>query len=577
MATVENITNRLLQVLSPTEQSCAIALTGEWGIGKTHFWKEFYKNHHKQFGSQKYAYVSLFGLETLEAFKYEIAIKTHSSTQKDDKLSKVKNGFTNILSSIEFPKLEGNGLTLSIGKELISNIISSSIQDTIICIDDLERKSEKLDIKDIMGLISQLKSENNCKIIVILHEEKVEDVYKEYKEKVFDNVFYLTENLSIIDKIINDNDMFFVYKDFYEKLGEKNLRFYLKVKRDYDDIISQIEDLSASSKEYILRGLLVARMAFDGNKKISYKNKQGDEENIIFNKEYLLENDFCFLSDRDLSKHYQKIDILNEFFNGFYSFYNDNIWIGVILEYISNYNLDKSSINDLINKSKISEDEIQRKMEKDDILAEYHSFILKDNFINRFCDIAIKSIGKEYFDNLSFYYHIINEYDSTLADLFKKSVEDYILEQIDKNKGHIFTSDFYPFSRSDDDVFYRFINQSIINYKPNINNVSIEDFWDIINEIRNGATPKDWQKKMLERLDKESLKIMIWDKVSDARFERKIFIKSIVSFQFLPDSKRDEIRAWIIELLQEKIQENPENRVPIEMWLRDTKNLTEFK
>lgn len=576
MATVENITNRLLQVLSPTEQSCAIALTGEWGIGKTHFWKEFYKNHHKQFGSQKYAYVSLFGLETLEALKYEIAIKTHSSIQKDDKLSKVKNSFTNILSSIEFPKLEGNGLTLSIGKELISNVISSSIQDTIICIDDLERKSEKLDIKDIMGLISQLKSENNCKIIVILHEEKVEDIYKEYKEKVFDNVFYLTENLSIIDKIINDNDMFFVYKDFYEKLDEKNLRFYLKVKRDYDDIITEIEDLSASSKEYILRGLFVARRAFDGNKKIPYKNEQGDEENIIFNKEYLLENDFCFLSDRDLSKHYKKIDILNNFFNGFYSFYNDNIWIGVILEYISNYNLDKSSINDLINKSKISEDEIQRKMEKDDILAEYHSLALKENFIKRFYDIVTKSIDQEHFNNLNFYYHII-KYDSTLADLFKKSVENYILEQINKNKGHIFISDFYPFSRSDDDVFYHFINQSIRSYKPNINNVSIEDFWDIINEIINGATPKDWQREILERLDKESLKIMIWDKVSDARFERKIFIKSIVSFQFLSDSKRDEIRTWIIELLQEKIQENPENKVPIEMWLRDTNDLTEFK
>lgn len=568
MATVENITNRLLQVLPPTEQSCAIALTGEWGVGKTHFWKEFYKNHHKQFGSQKYAYVSLFGLETLEAFKYEISIKTHAASQLNDRLSWVKKIFNNLLGRVEISKIEGNGFTLSVGKEFISSLIISSIRDTIICIDDLERKSEKLDIKDIMGLISQLKNENNCKIIVILHEDKTDDIYKEYKEKVFDNVFYLTENLSIIDKIINDSEMFFVYKDFYEKLGEKNLRFYLKVKRDYDDIISQIEGLSISSKEYVLRGLFVARMAFDG-KKIPYKNEQDGEERIVFNKEYLVENNFL--------TYFDDIDILEKHFKGFYSFYTNNIWIGVILEYISNYNLDKSSINDLINKSKISENEIQRKIERDKILAEYHGFILKDNFINRFCDIAVKSIGKESFNNLNFYYHIINGYDSKLADLFKESVESHIVKQIDEHKGNILESDFYPFSRSDDDVFYHFINQSIRNYKPNINNVSIEDFWGIINEIINGATPKDWQKEVLEKLDKESLKIILWDKVSDARFERKRFIKSIVLSQFFSDEKRKEICAWIIELLQEKIQENLENKVPIEMWLRDTNDLTEFK
>ena len=45
--------------------------------------------------------------------------------------------------------------------------------------------------------------------------------FQEFKEKVFDNIFYLTENFSIIEKIVV-NEMLVIYQEFYEKVQVKN-------------------------------------------------------------------------------------------------------------------------------------------------------------------------------------------------------------------------------------------------------------------------------------------------------------------------------------------------------------------
>ena len=51
-----------------------LCIRGKWGVGKTHAWKEALKAalSEKRLGLLKYAYVSLFGLNSLEAFKYAV-------------------------------------------------------------------------------------------------------------------------------------------------------------------------------------------------------------------------------------------------------------------------------------------------------------------------------------------------------------------------------------------------------------------------------------------------------------------------------------------------------------------------
>ena len=258
MATVEKIEEKLLSLINQKD-SFAIALKGEWGIGKTHFWKSFYKNNHDKFKIGKYSYVSLFGIDSLESFKYQIGMYAHDTNQKKDYLSPLKKTFSYLIDKIDFPKLESKGFSLSITQSMINNMISNSINNTVICIDDFERKSDKLDTREIIGFINFLKEERKCKIIMILHEDNLRDleVFREYIEKVFDDVLILDNNLPIIRELINDDEIFNIYEDFYQKLGIQNLRFYIKVNKDYKSIISLNSELNLISKRSILENILV--------------------------------------------------------------------------------------------------------------------------------------------------------------------------------------------------------------------------------------------------------------------------------------------------------------------------------
>ncbi|NQV58134.1 MAG: hypothetical protein HQ502_00600 [Alphaproteobacteria bacterium] len=71
------------------------------------------------------------------------------------------------------------------------SILFSMVRNQIICIDDLERRGEKLEIKDVLGLMSFLKEERGCKVILILDKnnlgEEGEKELNKYFEKVIDS------------------------------------------------------------------------------------------------------------------------------------------------------------------------------------------------------------------------------------------------------------------------------------------------------------------------------------------------------------------------------------------------------
>ena len=66
-------------------------------------------------------------------------------------------------------------------------------RNKIVCLDDLERAGAGLNIKDVLGLASQLKDEKGCKVIILLNDEKLEESQKidfeNQLEKVADIIF----------------------------------------------------------------------------------------------------------------------------------------------------------------------------------------------------------------------------------------------------------------------------------------------------------------------------------------------------------------------------------------------------
>ena len=64
------------------------------------------------------------------------------------------------------------------------------IQNFIVCIDDIERRSAKLSLDQVFGFVSLLKEENACRVVLILNEGELNDddsqILAKYREKVID-------------------------------------------------------------------------------------------------------------------------------------------------------------------------------------------------------------------------------------------------------------------------------------------------------------------------------------------------------------------------------------------------------
>lgn len=242
MANVTNLEKKLVKLIE-TEKPCAIALTGEWGVGKTHLWNEIRDNNGKSFSGKKYAYVSLFGLDSLASLKSAIAIEVHKSVGVSDSIwkkdiLKPTKKFLSSLTGSSIGTTSDVRIGLNLGNNIITSVVFSHLKNTLVCLDDIERKSDNLPMSEILGLINYLRNERKCQILMITHDEESED--KEYfdknKEKVFDEVLILDDSLSIIKREISDVETFPIYEKFYQAMDVRNLRFYQRVQKIYHEI-----------------------------------------------------------------------------------------------------------------------------------------------------------------------------------------------------------------------------------------------------------------------------------------------------------------------------------------------------
>lgn len=154
----------------------AIAITGSWGVGKTYFWKKFLEEQLSEeriykkdnVFNRKYAYVSLFGLESLSDLKTQI----YSNIENYHSTVEIPKWIKGLPSIFKDTKISQYGI--SAPAKIFDSLMFNQVKDAMICFDDFERMSNKLDIKDVMGLANQLKLEKNCQVILILDEDKTE-------------------------------------------------------------------------------------------------------------------------------------------------------------------------------------------------------------------------------------------------------------------------------------------------------------------------------------------------------------------------------------------------------------------
>jgi len=128
-------------------------------------------------------------------------------------------------------------LNKSIKKNKALEILSTG--KTIICFDDFERKSTKIDLHDLFGFITQLAIEFKCKLVLILSE----DLFKSKDAEIFSRVKEKTVNKFIKFKP--------TIEDLFNTIYRSNEK-YSKLKEFKDTILSSIKDIDKlNARTYI--------------------------------------------------------------------------------------------------------------------------------------------------------------------------------------------------------------------------------------------------------------------------------------------------------------------------------------
>ncbi|OWV75984.1 hypothetical protein ATY77_05280 [Rhizobium sp. R634] len=189
---VKNVRSAIETFLSTSDPQ-VLCISGAWGTGKTFNWKSTVRALRDKPGAialNEYAYVSLFGLNSIAEVKTQILQSMVVRAQIGD--TPDLTTFSNMLSTAESGLKKGivksvTGVLGTRGEALVS-AMGFLTNRMIICLDDFERKGEKLRASDVMGLMTYLKEERSCKIVLLLNDSQLEDrkTYDSYLEKVVD-------------------------------------------------------------------------------------------------------------------------------------------------------------------------------------------------------------------------------------------------------------------------------------------------------------------------------------------------------------------------------------------------------
>jgi hypothetical protein len=277
-----SIQNRLMTFIKEP-QPAAIVLRGGWGQGKTYFWNEFAIAHAaegKEF-RPNYAYVSLFGLNSLTELRNALAVKIRPVDQiQDDTFMALWSGLQENLPIWKRARiwLSGKGRSVAgvvsgtgVNFKHMANIgplylafAYTMVKKAVICLDDIERRGKGLDIKDVLGLIADLVNERNCSVVAILNDKTLDksdqEIWDDNREKVFMGELRLPatcrQSIGYVYNFHNLNEDDRMAIQAIEQLDIKNVRLIQRIHAAIQQVFSQLSiEVLRETRLAIIRGL----------------------------------------------------------------------------------------------------------------------------------------------------------------------------------------------------------------------------------------------------------------------------------------------------------------------------------
>lgn len=222
-----------------------LCLKGRWGVGKTFAWRKWLSEVQADatLNAKKYAYVSLFGINSLDSLRYSIFENTVTpehfltgpSVSTVDAL--VRKGFDIGRKSKSLLEPVMALMGAKDGGEALFRSAYLLVKDQLVCLDDLERAGEGLSQRDVLGLASSLKEQRNCKVVLLLNDEEMAESEKiefdRQLEKVVDIPLVLDPNSEEAAAIAlaGDTDLDKLLRERTIQLGIVNIRVIKKIER----------------------------------------------------------------------------------------------------------------------------------------------------------------------------------------------------------------------------------------------------------------------------------------------------------------------------------------------------------
>ena len=180
------IKSEIERFLAGTEPE-VLCITGAWGVGKTFAWNRYLRDAQtrESIGLKHYAYVSLFGNNSLDELKYAVFENTIATTDIgiEPSLETLRTNAIAVTKRITKKSL-GMFQQLPVVKGHVGGLGPlwyMAVSRTVICIDDIERRGKNLDLRDVLGLVTQLKEQKHCKVCLILNDEALNESQSEFR------------------------------------------------------------------------------------------------------------------------------------------------------------------------------------------------------------------------------------------------------------------------------------------------------------------------------------------------------------------------------------------------------------
>lgn len=547
------------------DKGFVIAINGEWGIGKTEFWKRFIDEKckeerdnavhwpkvgpHNFYINKPYAYVSLFGIDSLQNLKMQVATSLSKYTEEKGHAGFNKK-INKTLLNLKDSRFSFFGLNIT-SPRFFEEMIFYGVKDAIICLDDFERLSKNLDIKDVMGLINFLKVENNCQIVLIMHDDQLkDDAYRGYKEKVFDEILTIPSVLPLLQGMAYKNDRHkAIFIKFYECMGVNNFRFYKKVERLYSRFEKYLPEphsdfISDLILERIFEGVLITDIP---NFFYSWDGKKNFEAALLLDR---VKESEQTEEERVAKETYGKL----RGFSKNIGYFDD--WDELFKTWFVKGSLEQSILDDLIKNELATMEEYDAKNKINELhQKKFRDLNVDETFATNFYKQALRNIEYQTLRNSEFYCDILEMFNKKeLALDLESKIKNLIVDSYSSN----------PFGyrrQLKEDIFYRsgrfdsliqqfeqenasLFRTSLLTAVDRFVNKDSRSFEDI--EAIESSSKDDWRALILHDFETLDDRCSVHQMISKmSRYESGKLEKG-------------KLKQWIIEILEEKYPDGTE-------------------